>query len=194
MAGTARADSRYTVSEYFDLLAAGVIRPDDRVELLEGVIVAMSPQNPPHASAAHRAHDALRETLGKRAVVRMQLPLVLGSHGVPEPDVAVVPGTAADYDNAHPTTSLLIVEVADGSLLQDRLTKGAIYARAGIPEYWVVNLRDECIEILRDSDPAAGRYRKGLIARRGERIELASFPGLAVAADDLLPRAIPQRP
>jgi len=183
----APAETRYTAERYFALVDEGVLRPDDRVELLEGVIVAMSPQNPPHASALHRAYEALRTALATRALVRVQMPLILGISSVPEPDVAVVPGRLADYDAAHPTTALLVVEVADSSLPVDRLTKAAIYGTAGIPEYWIVNLRDDVVEVLRDPDTKNGRYRATERVGRGGRIALAAFADATVGVDDLLP-------
>src|SRR5213594_4128821 len=95
---------RFTVERFFALVDEGMLQPDDRVELLEGVIVAMAPSNAPHASATSR-----------------------------------VPGTHEAYDDAHPRTALLVVEVADSSLAQERITKAAMYAAAAIPEYWIVN-------------------------------------------------------
>lgn len=187
MMSSGQSDIRYTVDEYLRLAVSGVLHPDDRVELLEGVIVAMAPQNPRHASASTLAHEALRRVVGTRALVRVQLPLVLGIHSVPEPDVAVVSGTAADYFDAHPTTAMLVVEIADASLAQDRLTKARMYAAAGIPEYWVVNLRDACVEVFRRPDPAAHAYVDSRAARRGDRIELTALPGAVVEAGNLLP-------
>jgi Uma2 family endonuclease len=181
------ADLRLTSERYFALVEEGVLQPGDRVELLEGVVVAMSPQNPAHAAAVRRTDTTLRRVLGGRAVISVQSPLVLGRHSVPEPDVAVVPGRESDYDRAHPTTALLIVEVADSSLAQDRVTKTRIYAAAGIPEVWILNLRDDRVEVFRDPDPAARSYRTTRAAARGERLDLASFPDAGVAVDDLLP-------
>lgn len=187
MLQAAPAETRYTSDRYFQLVDEGLLRPDDRVELLEGVIVAMAPQNPRHASAITRVQAALADAIGKRAVIRGQLPLVASAYSVAEPDVAIVPGQSSDYDSAHPTTALLVVEVADSSLAQDRLTKSAIYAGAEIPEYWLVNLRDDCVEILRSPDRQGRRYGESRIARRGERLALVALPGASVALDDLLP-------
>ncbi|TMA50228.1 MAG: Uma2 family endonuclease [Deltaproteobacteria bacterium] len=107
----------------------------------------------------------------------------------PAPDVAVVAGRERDYMTAHPRNALLLVEVADTSLAQDRLTKGALYAAAGIPEYWIVNLRADCVEVLRDPEPEAGRYRERAVVGHGERLALVAFPNVRVAADDFLPGA-----
>jgi Uma2 family endonuclease len=187
MAPAAPAESRYTTEAYFDLIAAGIVRPDDRVELLEGVIVAMSPQNPPHAAATSQVDRALREAIGRRAAIRVQLPLLAGPYSAPEPDVAVVPGRESDYYDTHPTTALLVVEVADSSLIQDRLTKAAVYAAAGIREYWLVNLRDDCVEVFRAPDPAARRYTEKREAHRGDRLDLVAIAGASVPVADILP-------
>jgi Uma2 family endonuclease len=177
-----------TVAHYLGLVDAGVLGPDDRVELLEGVVVAMAPQNPPHAAGVARANLAVLEVLRGRAHVRPQLSLVL-ERSVPEPDIAVVPGTADDYQTSHPRTALLVIEIADSSLKQDRLSKAAIYAAAGIPEYWIVNLVEEVVEVMRQPDPEAARYRGVRAVARGERLELVALPGAALDAAELLPRA-----
>jgi len=183
----APAEARYTAARYLALVDEGVLGPDDRVELLEGVIVAMSPQNPPHASAVYRTYEALRAAIGKRALVRVQLPLVLGSLSVPEPDIAIVEGRAADYDAVHPTGALLVVEVADASLAEDRLTKVAIYAAAGIAEYWIVNLREDVVEVSCGPDRRARCYREAVRMGRGERITPTAIADASVIVDDLLP-------
>jgi Uma2 family endonuclease len=182
--------TRIPAERYLGLVEAGVLSEDDRVELLEGVVVAMAPGNPPHDSGTTRASLALVRAVGERAVVRTQCSLVASGYSVPQPDVAVVPGTLADYDGAHPRSALLVVEVADTSLPQDRLSKSRIYAAAGIPEYWIVNLREHVLESMRDPDPATALYRAIRTCRRGERIELAALPGAVVAVEELLPRAI----
>lgn len=178
-------DPRYTSERYFALVSQGVLAEDDRVELLEGVIVAMSPQNPPHAFGVTCAYQALNGATGTRALLRIQLPLILGTYSVPEPDVAIVPGRSVDYRDRHPTTALLVVEVADATLVQDRLTKAAIYAAARIPGYWIVNLRDEQVEVHRDPD--ARRYATRSIARRGDQLALLGLPDASVPVADLLP-------
>jgi Uma2 family endonuclease len=181
------APARYTCEQYLGLVAAGVLAPDDDVELLEGVIVAMSPSNLPHDAGVRRVSLALFRAVGERAVVHVQLPLVVGPYSLPEPDVAVVPGAIADYDHRRPTEALLVVEVSDTSLKQDRLTKGSIYAAAGFPEYWIVNLVDDCVEVRRAPEPAARRYASITIGRRGESIDVLALPGAGVRVDDLLP-------
>jgi Uma2 family endonuclease len=191
MTQVAQVEPRYTAERYLELVQAGVLGPEDRVELLEGVIVAMVPQNPRHAAAIGRVDDALRDAIGKRAVVRVQSPFVAGGYSVPEPDVVVAPGKRPDYDDTHPSRALLVVEVADTSLMQDRLTKAGIYAAADVPEYWLVNLRDDCVEVFRAPEPAASRYADTFVAHRGERLNVGALSGASVAVDDLLPGRAP---
>lgn len=136
---------------------AGVFRPDERVELIGGRIVAMSPQNSPHATTLILVHDALRTIFSAGYVVRMQLPLDLSPSSQPEPDIAVVRGTARDYASAHPTAALLVVEVSDSTLAFDRGEKASLYANASIPEYWIMNLVDRRLEVYRDPVPMPGQ-------------------------------------
>ena len=152
MAHLVAGDAGFTRERYFALVDEGLLGPDDRVELLEGVVVAMPPGNPPHDAAVSMTTRALHRAVGDRAAIRCQLSLVQGPYSVPEPDVVVVPGREDDYAGAHPTTALLVVEVAASSLPQDRLTKARIYAAAGVPEYWIVNLRDDVVEVYRAPD------------------------------------------
>src|SRR5262245_41919134 len=179
--------ARVTREQYFALVDRGVLAEDDRVELLEGVIVAMAPEGPRHAGVGELVAGALRAALGDRAHVRTAHPFDASAWSVPEPDVAVVPGKARDYLDHHPSAAHLLVEVAESSLPQDRLTKAPIYAAAGIPEYWIVNLRQEHVEVHRSPETAARRYTVVEIARRGSRVALAAFPDASVAVDDLLP-------
>ena len=187
MSHPAVSSARHTVESYFALAEKGVLTPDDRVELLEGVIVAMSPHTPRHAWAITQVAEALRRAIDDRAVLRVQLPLVTGPDSAPEPDVFVAPGRREDYRNRHPTSALLVVEVSDSSLQQDRLTKAAIYAAGAVTEYWIVNLKEEHLEIFRNPDPGSSRYRSTSIARRGERVELIPFPGTFVSVAEFLP-------
>jgi Uma2 family endonuclease len=187
MAPGAPAPDRYTSTRFFALVGEGSFHPDDRVELLEGVIVSMAPSGPRHASAIARVAKALERVLGDRGVVRVQLPLVAEPASVPEPDVAVVPGRLADYDERHPSVALLVVEVADTSLPQDRLTKSRIYAAACIPEFWIVNLRDDVVEVSREPDAAGRLYARRSVVGRGGMVEPLAAAGAALLVDELLP-------
>jgi len=185
------APTRITVEDYFRLVETGVLAEDDRVELLEGVIVSMAPSGPPHAVVVAAIGKILTLAVGDRAAVRVQLTFVIPPFSAPEPDIAIVPGSHLDYWKAHPSRALLLVEVADSSLAQDRLAKSRIYAAAGVPEYWLVNLRHGVVEVLRDPDPARALYRSVQRFGRGERIGLASLPGVEIDLADLVPAPDP---
>lgn len=180
-------DSRYTVERYFGLVEQGVLGARDRVELLDGVIVAEPPMDPPHAAGITLVAQALEAVVQRRALIRVQAPFLVGPFSVPEPDVAVVPGTVADYFSQHPSTALLVVEISASTLQQDRLSKSRIYAGANVPEYWIVNLRDQLVEIFRAPDPAQRVYADRHSARRGERIVPVSFPDAHIGVDDIMP-------
>jgi len=137
--------------------------------------------------AIDKTADALRVAVAGRAAVRAQHSVHAGARSVPEPDIAVVPGRHDDYARARPRTALLVVEVSDSSLARDRLRKAPVYAAAGIPEYWIVNLRDDVVEVSRAPERGARRYTETRVARRGERLELVALPGTSLAVDDLLP-------
>jgi Uma2 family endonuclease len=179
---------RITVEQYFGLVEAGVLTEDDRVELLEGVIVSMTPSGPAHATAVAKVTRALLSVVGDRVSVRPQLTFVAGAYSAPEPDLAVVPGRDSDYEDAHPRTALLAVEVALSSLAQDRLTKARIYARAGVAEYWIVNLRERVVEVMSEPDPARALYLSVRRCTGDDRIILVGVPGAIVRAGDLLPQ------
>ncbi len=190
MTQTPQTCTGYRAEEYFGLVDAGLISPDERCELLAGWVVAMAPQSPRHANAVWRATNVLTRAVGSDAVVRAQLPLLLGETNVPEPDVAVVVGPAALYEEAHPSSALLCVEIADSSLIQDRFTKSRIYAAAGVPEFWIVNLRERVVEILCDHDCERSRYRERRVVHPGDSIDLrlgADINSRLAVADLLAP-------
>jgi len=187
MSTTEQRATGYSVESYFGLVRSGELDPDDHVELLDGVIVAEAPQDPPHASAISRLTRVVADVVGRSAVIRVQLPFIAGPFSVPEPDLAVVAGKESDYDDQHPTAALLIVEASFSSLPQDRLSKQRIYAAAGCPEYWIVNLRDECVEVFRAPDVGSRLYRDRFVARRGDLIRLVAMPESSVPVSELLP-------
>jgi Uma2 family endonuclease len=176
---------RFTREEYYLLGAMGFFR-GERVELIEGDIIQMSPVSAEHVTCVHRMFQWLLQVFHD-ATVRMQSPLNLGD-SEPEPDIAVVPGKAGDYAHAHPTTALLVVEVAQTSLEYDREVKAPLYARAGIPEYWIVNLDGQCIEVYRDPAPMGEGfgYRSRRIYMKGEQIAPLQKPKGSVSVDELL--------
>jgi Uma2 family endonuclease len=177
---------RWTREEYDRLIDAGVLSPEERVELLEGDIVRMWPQGPAHALSIQNTEEALRAVFGAGFSVRVQLPFDGGENSEPEPDVAVVRGHRRDFLYAHPSTAVLLVEISDSTLDYDRRRKGPAYARADVLEYWIVNLVDRLVEVYRD--PTADRgYQTMERFRSGEAISPLGAPLASIAVDELLP-------
>ena len=162
-------------AEYDQLVEFGAFQ-DERIELLEGWLVEMSPIGPPHSSTVQKLTALLVPALVGRAGVRIQLPYAASESSEPEPDVAVVP--LADYDTAHPSQAYLVIEVAQSSLTRDRGLKRSIYARSGVPEYWIVNLVDKSIEVY--SNPADGDYTSNRCVAHSESVSPSRFPEISL--------------
>jgi Uma2 family endonuclease len=167
--------------EYERLVHEGLF-DDERIELLGGVIVEMSPQDTRHSAIIERLSRLLMAAVASDASVRIQLPFVASEFSLPEPDLAVVPRLS--YDDAHPERANLIVEVANSSLRKDRSIKSELYARAGVPEYWVVNIGDRAVEV--HTLPRDGAYTNVSIARPGDMLSLAVLGGAELAVSDFL--------
>jgi Uma2 family endonuclease len=183
---------RWTRVEYDRLIDAGVLQPGEPIELLGGLLVVAEPQGDAHFTAIRLAEDALRAAFGRDWEVRAQGPLALDAESEPEPDVAVVPGTPRDYRDGHPTHAALVVEVAESSLMSDREDKGGLYARAGIADYWIVNLVDRVVEIFREPVPdptATFGWRYQSATRVGFEASVAPLAVLSsrIPVADLLP-------
>ncbi len=168
------------------MIDAGILDEDERVELLEGVIVSMSPQKPDHALVVERLGDPRFLKLTGDFVIRCQLPLALSDSDEPEPDVAVIRSDTPRSRQQHAGTAQLVFEVASGSLRVDREVKALLYARSGIPEYVIVNRKDQHLEVHRDPDPASGGYRTLTRLSTGDTFSSTSVPGLGFAVADLL--------
>jgi Uma2 family endonuclease len=167
--------------EFERLVDAGVF-DDERVELLGGAIVEMSPQHPRHAATVARLNKILTRIAGDQLELRPQLPLAASDDSLPEPDFALVP--LGDHDHAHPSHALLVVEVADSSLRKDRLLKAELYAHAGVPEYWIVNLADRAVEV--HTNPRDGIYSKVRSVEPDAAIRLVALPDVEVLVADFL--------
>lgn len=182
---------RWTRQQYDRLIEIGVLQEDDPIELIEGRLVVAEPQRDPHARAVELVAEALRLAFGRGWRIRVQLPLALSPDSAPEPDVAVVRGTPRDAPSGHPTTAALVVEIADTSLPLDRGTKAQVYARAGITDYWIVNLLDRVLEVYRQ--PSAreprGRARYTEVETFGADAALVPLaaPDATISVADLLP-------
>lgn len=184
---------RISVDRYERMVEAGVITPDDRVELLEGMLVPKMSKSPAHVTATLLIEDALRAALPAGWSVRTEQPIRLDD-SEPEPDATVVKGKARDYAARHPTPAAipLLIEVADSSLRRDREDKRRIYARNGIAVYWVVNVADRLIDVYTGpSGPTAltPDYATTATYRPGDAVPvvLAGAQVATVNADDLLP-------
>src|SRR4029453_7150259 len=141
---------RWSRREYEQLAGRAFSRQDERLELLDGLLLVKEPQSSAHMTAVRLVEDALRLAFGGGWDVPTQGPIALDPRSEPEPDVSVVRGSPRDYRDAYPTSPVLVVEVALTSLRLDRTRKGRAFARAGVPEYWIVNLVDRVLEVHRD--------------------------------------------
>jgi len=183
---------RWTRKEYDRLVEVGVLHEDERIELIGGQLIVAEPKGSPHATAVALTAEALRAALGSGWLVRQQDPIALDDESEPEPDVAVVPGGPRDYRTEHPSNAVLLVEVADCSLLFDRRHKASVYARAGVSDYWIVNLVDGALEVYRRPapDPSAEfgwRYLDVELLRAGATVSPLARPDVVLAVADLLP-------
>jgi Uma2 family endonuclease len=179
------APRRFTLEEYHQLLHVGVLKEDEHVELLEGLIVDMTPQGRPRALVISRLNRFLSRALGEVYSVRPQLPLSLSPDSEPEPDLAIVTREEEESAEDHPRTALLVVEVSVDSLRVDRLIKGRVYARAGIPEYWVVDVTSRVVEVYTAPATGEGRYLSLRTLSGDETLSLSVLPGLALRIAEL---------
>jgi len=171
---------RFTVDEYRRMGETGIFHEDDRVELIEGEIVEMSPIGSPHSGTNIRAHKRLEQAVGERAIVSSQNPVILSGFSEPQPDIALLRPRDDFYTRSHPTPSdvLLLVEIAESSLGYDREVKLPLYARHGIREVWLVDLQNG--ELLMFSVPSQSGYQKIETADIGRPIALPGLDDLAV--------------
>jgi Uma2 family endonuclease len=177
----------WTVEEYHRMLEAEILTDSDRVELLEGQILEMSPQQPPHAATTQRSFNYLSRLLAGKAFLRMQLPVTLRPNSEPEPDIAVVQIDSGEYADHHPTAAdiFLLVEVADTTLRRDCQQKARIYAQAKIAEYWVLDVSDRQVYVFRQ--PEENAYLQETIIAEDATISLLAFPEIEVQVSQLFP-------
>jgi Uma2 family endonuclease len=177
---------RFSVDDYHGMVRAGVLDEDDRVELIEGEIVDMTPIGLRHMAAVNVLTRALVTGCGERAIVQIQGPMPIGDRSEPQPDVVVLAPRADFYRQAPPGIGdvLLLVEVSDSSLPYDRGVKLPLYARSGIPEVWLVDLVRDRVEVYRTPGPEG--YGAVETRSRGDQLVPAAFPDLAVPVSALL--------
>jgi Uma2 family endonuclease len=177
---------RFTADEYHRMAEAGVLRPDDRVELVDGEIVEMTPIGSRHAACVDRLSELVQRCAEGVGILRVQGPIRLDAHSEPEPDLAVLKRRADFYAAAHPGPAdiLLVVEVADASLRYDRDIKVGLYARAGIQETWLVDLQNERVDVF--TQPTLQGYRTSRQLRRDERLASQALPAASLLVDEIL--------
>ena len=182
---------RWTREEYYRLAEQGWFQ-NQRVELIDGEIIQLSPPSPQHAFSSDEIRDLLQQIFGDGYWVRMQLPLSYGDHSEPEPDVSVVRGTRKDFQNNHPYTAALVVEVSRTSLDYDKKIKPQLYAEMKIPEYWVLDLVHRQLIVHRQpvSDQRSGGYRYDSVTICNEKESVASLekPDRPLSVGQMLPR------
>ena len=176
---------RFTADEYHQMAEAGVLRDDDRVELIEGEIVDMTPIGPRHIAVVNRLTQALVKACGDRAIVQIQGSIRLGLHSEPQPDVVLLRPRPDHYETAlpGPESVLLLIEVGDTSLAYDRGVKLRLYARAGIREVWLVDLEAHHIEV--HLEPAQDGYRRSATRGPGDRLLPTALPEMSLSPAEI---------
>ena len=178
---------RFTVDEYYTMARSGILREDDRVELIEGEITQMTPIGSRHMVCVNRTLDCfIAIQLEKRTIVSIQNPLRLDAFNEPEPDVALLQPRADFYENQHPGPAdvLLIVEVSDTTLAYDRDVKGPLYARFGIPEFWIADVENKTVTVYRAPSPRG--YEEMKTFRAGQTLSPLAFPELNMAVESIV--------
>lgn len=178
----------FTVDEYLDMERTGILHEDDRIELIDGKIVVMSPVGNPHIGGTAWLTMLLASALVGRALVLVQSPIYLNDHSAPQPDFAVVSlRPITEIARYYPPDVYFVIEVADSSLPYDSGPKLARYAAAGIPEVWIANLRVR--EVIAYTDPSGSNYATVTTYRAGDSISPRAFPDVVLAVDEFMPSA-----
>jgi Uma2 family endonuclease len=173
---------RWTTGEYYRIAEVGLLDAE-RSELIEGEIFMMSPLGGRHAQAVSLLLRSLQTAFGSDCHVRVQSPLHLSEYSEPEPDLAVISGDPRDYPD-HPTTALLVAEISDSSIAHDRDRKQLLYSRAGIVEYWIVNLVTSRLEVFRQ--PADEGYLDAQVYSAGDSLAPVTLPAVSIAVSSFL--------
>ncbi len=176
----------FTVDEYYRMAEAGILTPDDRVELIDGEILEMSPIGSRHLACVIRANQVLTAALAGKALISVQNPLRLSNYTEPEPDMVVLKPRSDYYAAQKPLggDAYLVIEVADTTLRYDRNVKLPYYAAAGVHEVWIENLEEDLLQVYRN--PGGKSYKTSLTLRRGESASLDAFPDIVFKIEDFL--------
>lgn len=177
---------RFTADEYERMGEAGILSEDDRVELIDGEVVQMAPIGIRHAACVDRLTMLLSRAAPEGVIVRVQNPVRVGEHSEPQPDIALLKPRIDSYTEGHPTSGdiLLLVEVADTTLLEDRRVKMPLYGRSGLSEVWLVNLPEDKIEVY--SNPLNGVYQRVELAGRGQSLAVPGLPNVSLSVQSIL--------
>jgi Uma2 family endonuclease len=182
---------RWKRVEYDRLIECGFFKPGEPIELVGGQLIVAEPQGSRHYTAIRAVEEALRAAFGVGWDVRTQAPVALDEESEPEPDAAVVPGSFRDYVSGHPSRPVLLVEVSESSLAFDRAHKGSLYARAGLADYWIVNLIDRVLEVYREpgrdpSAPFGWRYQSATVHGPDASVSPLAVPHAGVRVSDVV--------
>jgi Uma2 family endonuclease len=177
---------RFTIDDYYRMADAGIFAPDDRVELIRGEVVEMSSIRAPHAACVDRLNRMFLERAGEQAHIRIQNPVRIPPDSEPEPDVVLARPRPGGYADRHPEPGevFLLVEVCETSLHYDREVKGPLYAEAGVPEVWLVDLEHRTVEVYRE--PETGSYRRVVTAKPGESLAPVLLTDVGLKVDEIL--------
>ena len=177
---------RLNVSQYHQMSEAGILSENDKVELINGEIIAMSPIGRRHAACVDRINRLFNSILGIKAIVRVQNPIILNNLSEPEPDIALLQPRADFYESGHPQPKdiFLLIEVADSSLEYDRDVKIPLYASSAITEVWLVDIYEQVIIVYRY--PSEDGYSEIKTLSRGEKMSIQTFPEINLVVDDIL--------
>lgn len=178
---------RFSVAQYLAMGKAGILRKEDHVELIDGVVAAMAPMGRNHRSTVNRYTRLFGESISRRAIVQIQSSIALDDRTMPEPDLALLSECADFYESSDPGPEdvLVLIEVSDSTIDYDRKEKLAMYAGAGIPEVWITVLPERIIEA--HTEPVGGRYTLKRIFSPGDTISPGCFPDIVLPVSEILP-------
>jgi Uma2 family endonuclease len=180
---TAPAKHRFTVEQYYKMADVGILTIEERTELIEGEIIEMSPIGAKHAGSINRLNRKFSAIVGNQAIIAVQNSISLNGYSEPQPDLAILHWREDFYTQSLPTPSeiFLLIEVADSTLKYDREVKAPLYAKAGIPELWIVNLEAQVFEVYRQ--PSESGYQQMQIYAKGQTIQLEQLPNVEIEID-----------
>ncbi len=177
---------KFTLADFEQMVETGIIKDEDRVELIEGEIIDMGKIGSKHAAYTDRLNDLLRDKLGKKILIRVQNPVKLNVYSQPQPDIALVKRREDYYEKEHPQPKdiFLLIEVSDSTLETDREIKIPLYAKHGILETWIINCNNQSLEVYRH--PTPNNYQQKLTLFSGEKISCLSFPDEEFTVNEMM--------